>query len=54
MKGSLILLNIFFWCSTWKHLLKNIKLTVKSCLVQKEVPAVICVIDDDISFELFA
>jgi len=54
VKGSVILLYIFFWCSTWKYLLKNIKVTVKSCLVDKEVPAVICVIDDVITFELFA
>jgi hypothetical protein len=54
VKGSVILLNILFWCSTLKHLLKNIKVTVKSCLVDKEVPAGICVIDDDVTFELFA
>jgi hypothetical protein len=34
--------------------IKNIKLTVKSCLVDKELPAGICVIDDDVSFELYA
>jgi len=49
-EGDLILLNIFFWCSTCKHLLKNIKVTVKSCLVDKEVSACICVIDD-VTFE---
>lgn len=52
-KGPVILLNIFFWCSAWKHLLKNIKVTVKSCLVDKEVPAGVCVIDDDVTFKPF-
>jgi hypothetical protein len=51
---SVILLNILFWWSTWKHLLKNIKVTVKSCLVDKEVSAGVCVIDDDVIFEIFA
>jgi hypothetical protein len=31
---------------------KKYKVTVKSCLVDKEVPA--GVIDDDVTFELFA
>jgi len=33
---------------------KKYKVTVKSCLVDKEIPAGICVIDDDVTFELFA
>jgi len=40
-------------CSTRKHLLKNVKVIVKSCLVDREVPASICVIDY-VTFELFA
>lgn len=50
VKGVLNLLDIFFWCSTCKHPLKNINVT-KNCLVDKEVPAGICVIDDDVTFE---
>jgi hypothetical protein len=30
---------------------KKYKVTVRSCLVDKEVPAVICVIYDDVTFE---
>lgn len=33
--------------------IKNIKLTVKCCLVEKEVAACICVRDDDVSFEVY-